>query len=214
MRSVLVNPERCIGCRHCEFECAVAHSQSLSATLAPFEQPVPVTRVHVEPGRVPTTSFPSLCRHCDPAPCERVCPTGAIRRDADGGWVLIDEARCIGCAMCAVVCPFDVITFHPPAERGDAPAVAVKCDGCAPRVRRGEAPACVEVCKVGALVFGDLNDLVASGRLREAGAALAAASTGADVTGRATAGWRAWGEAQARALTSPSHDGARTKEAS
>ncbi|MGD8533923.1 MAG: 4Fe-4S binding protein, partial [Gammaproteobacteria bacterium] len=28
MKTVFVNPERCIGCRQCEFACAVEHSHS------------------------------------------------------------------------------------------------------------------------------------------------------------------------------------------
>src|ERR1035437_7397194 len=84
--------------------------------------------------------------------------------------------------MCAAVCPFDVLTFHPLAD-GPGPdiAVAVKCDGCIERMRRGETPACAEVCKVDALVFGELNELMTAGRLRETGAVLAAA--GATPTG-------------------------------
>jgi Fe-S-cluster-containing dehydrogenase component len=78
--------------------------------------------------------------------------------------------------MCAVVCPFDVITFHPLATGPSAlTAVAVKCDGCQARVSRGEKPACVEACKVDALVFGELNELLAEARLGETGAVLAAA---------------------------------------
>jgi Fe-S-cluster-containing dehydrogenase component len=78
--------------------------------------------------------------------------------------------------MCAVVCPFDVITFHPLATGPSAQtAVAVKCDGCQARVSRGEKPACVEACKVDALVFGELNELLAEARLGETGAVLAAA---------------------------------------
>jgi len=104
--------------------------------------------------------------------------------------------------MCAVVCPFDVLTFHPVADGpGPEVAVAVKCDGCIERLRRGETPACAEVCKVDALVFGDLNELMAAGRLRETGAILAAA--GATPTappgGDPLAGWHAWGEATAAA---------------
>ena len=76
--------------------------------------------------------------------------------------------------------------------------MAVKCDGCVERLRRGEEPACAEVCKVDALVFGDLNELVSAGSLREAGAVLAA--SGADRRplpgGDPLAGWRAWGAAQ------------------
>ncbi|MGO9029558.1 MAG: 4Fe-4S dicluster domain-containing protein [Acidimicrobiales bacterium] len=204
MRSVFINPERCIGCLQCELACAVEHSTSQAEGRAFLEIPIPRKRVHVEAGPTPTFSFPNRCRHCDPAPCLQVCPSGAITRDDELGLVLVEPKRCIGCAMCAVVCPFDVVTFHPLADGpGPEVAVAVKCDGCVDRLRRGESPACSEVCKVDALVFGELNELVAAGRLRETGAVLAAA--GATPTalpgGDPLAGWRAWGGArQAAAL--------------
>jgi carbon-monoxide dehydrogenase iron sulfur subunit len=89
-----------------------------------------------------------------------VCPTAAISRDADSGIVDIDGDKCITCAMCAMVCPFDVLTFYPLAPGKPDKAVAVKCDHCVDRQLRGELPACVEACKVGALVFGDINELV------------------------------------------------------
>jgi carbon-monoxide dehydrogenase iron sulfur subunit len=199
MKTVFINPERCIGCLQCELACAVEHSASKDETLAFLEAPVPRKRVHVQAGPVPTFSFPNRCRHCDPAPCLQVCPTGAIYWDAGNALVLIDDKKCIGCAMCAVVCPFDVLTFHPLA--GSPTPVAVKCDGCIERVGRGDTPACVEVCKVDALVFGELNDLIAAGRVREAGAVLAA--TGATPTvspgGDPLAAWHAWGTAEATA---------------
>ncbi len=202
MQTVFINPERCIGCLQCELACAVEHSVSHDEARAFLETPVPRKRVHVEAGPVPTLAFPNRCRHCDPAPCLAVCPTGAITRDDDHGVVLVDPRRCIGCAMCAVVCPFDVVTFYPLAE-GPAPdvAVAVKCDGCVERLRRGDDPACVEVCKVDALVFGELNDLVAAGRVRQTDAVLAAASTSPTppVGGDPLAGGHDWGAAAARA---------------
>jgi len=202
MRTVFINPEQCIGCLHCEIACAVEHSVSKDMASAFLETPVPRKRIHVEAGPVATTAFPNRCRHCDPAPCQRVCPTGAITRETGEGVVLVDAGRCIGCAMCAVVCPFDVLTFHPLADGpGPDTAVAVKCDGCIDRVRRGEVPACVESCKVDALVYGEINELVAAGRLRETAVVLSAA----DPTptqgpgGDPLAGWHAWGQAQSSA---------------
>ncbi len=199
MRAVFINPEQCIGCLQCEIACAIEHSASQDGSVAFLETPVPRKRIHVQPGPVATTAFPNRCRHCEPAPCLQVCPAGAISRDLEARLVLIDEQRCIGCAMCAVVCPFDVLTFHPLAEGpGPETAVAVKCDGCIDRVHRGETPACVEACKVDALIYGDINDLVATGRLHDAGAVLAAAG-GARTDrpgGDPLAGWRAWGEAE------------------
>jgi len=198
MQTVFVNPERCIGCLQCELACAVEHSASQEASTAFLEAPVPRKRVHVEAGPMPALAFPNRCRHCDPAPCLLVCPSGAITREDALGLVLVEPRRCIGCAMCAVVCPFDVITFHPLAD-GPEPevSVAVKCDGCVERLRRGDEPACAEVCKVDALVFGDLNELVAAGSLRQAGVVLAAAGVGGPPMpeGDPLAGWRAWGAA-------------------
>jgi carbon-monoxide dehydrogenase iron sulfur subunit len=78
--------------------------------------------------------------------------------------------------MCAMVCPFDVLTFHALANGHAAHAVALKCDGCVKRLREGLEPACTEACKVGALLFGDLNEMVEEGRIREAAAVLAAAA--------------------------------------
>jgi len=201
METVFINPERCIGCLQCELACAVEHSESKVEALAFLEHPIPRKRVHVQSGGVPTYAFPNRCRHCDPAPCLQVCPTAAIHRDDAHGLVLVDDKKCIGCAMCAVVCPFDVLTFHPMLE-GPSPdvSVAVKCDGCVERVGRGETPACVEVCKVDALVYGELNDLLTEGRIRQTAVVLAATSATATVpAGDPLAAWHAWGEAESTA---------------
>ena len=112
MKTVFVNPERCIGCKQCEIACAVEHSQSKNLLQAVFETPKPYPRIHVAPGIYTTTSFPNKCRHCDPAPCQAVCPTGAISRESDLDIVVIDGDKCITCAMCAMVCPFDVIRYY------------------------------------------------------------------------------------------------------
>ncbi len=165
MKTVFVHPERCIGCKQCESACAVAHSQSKNLFLAVFESPAPKARIHAEQGLAMNTAFPNKCRHCSPAPCMSVCPSAAIRRDADyPDIVLIDAHKCIACGMCAMVCPFDVITYHPLAAAPDRQTVAVKCDHCIDRQRQALVPACVEVCKVKALEFGELNELVKAAR--------------------------------------------------
>ena len=174
MQTVFINRERCIGCRQCEFACAVEHSQSKDPTTAITEDPLPKARIHVSPGRAFNTAFPNRCRHCNPAPCEQVCPTGAVARDTERDLVLLDVHKCIACAMCAMVCPFDAVTFHPQANGMPTRVVATKCDGCIERLQNGQGPACVEACKSDALVFGELNELIASGRLRQSAAMLAA----------------------------------------
>lgn len=167
MKTVFVHPERCIGCKQCEAACAVAHSQSKNLFLSVFEVPAPKPRIHAEQGLVYNTAFPNKCRHCNPAPCQTVCPTGAIYRPEDFPEIVqINPKKCITCGMCAMVCPFDVITFYASIWKPEKSSVATKCDHCIERQRQGQIPACVEACKVGALQFGEINELVKSARTR------------------------------------------------
>ena len=200
MKTVFLNPERCLGCRQCEYACAVEHSQSKNAVLALSEHPPPRSRIHVSPGRTTNTSFPVRCRHCNPAPCEQVCPTGAMAHDPEHDLVQVNIDKCIACAMCAMVCPFDAVTFHPQLNGMPARTVATKCDGCFERLRADQQPACVEACKSGALVFGEINELVGSRWLRQSGVALRASASGetAAVAPANVVGWREWGESSAR----------------
>ena len=153
MKKVLVHPERCVGCMQCMVACAVEHSQTKSV-MAAFERPRPRSRIHVGAGTA-NEGFPNRCRHCDPAPCLGACLPGAIYRTREMETVLIDHDKCINCASCAMACPFGVLRFHADYMAPPGKAVAVKCDNCVERQRRGEIPACVETCKAGALTFED-----------------------------------------------------------
>jgi len=197
MKTVFVHPERCIGCKQCEVACAVAHSQSKNLFWAVFETPGPKPRIHAEAGLSLNTSFPNKCRHCNPAPCLLACPTGAIYRAGElPEIVMIDARKCIACGMCAMVCPFDVITYYAAAEAPHKTAVAIKCDHCIDRQRQGLVPACVEACKAGALEFGDLNELVKSARTRYSEAVFLAVGQRDQELSALPANveaWRAWG---------------------
>jgi carbon-monoxide dehydrogenase iron sulfur subunit len=204
MKTVFINPERCIGCKQCEAACTVAHSTTKNLFLAVFESPTPKPRIHAEPGFELNTSFPNKCRHCNPAPCQGVCPTGAIHRPGDHTEIVLIEGRkCIACGMCAMVCPFDVITYYASAAAPQKSSIAIKCDHCIERQRQGLIPACVEACKVGALQFGEINELVKEARGRyseriiqsigeetiaEAGIKTAPAPISIEI-------WRGWGSA-------------------
>ena len=159
MKTVFVHPERCIGCKQCEIACAVEHSQSKDLTLAIWEEPRPVPRIHVEASPYLTT-FPNKCRHCSPAPCAEICPTGALFREEATDTVKLHPEKCIACGMCAMVCPFDVIVFDTASYDGKFKIMNLKCDHCPDRTEQGLEPACVEVCKVSALEWGDMNELL------------------------------------------------------
>ncbi|HEX5591039.1 MAG TPA: 4Fe-4S dicluster domain-containing protein [Candidatus Limnocylindrales bacterium] len=102
---------------------------------------------------------PRLCMQCETSPCTEVCPVGATYRTEDG-IILVDPRRCIGCGYCVVACPYGARYLAPAADRAPngTPGIADKCTWCYHRISRGDLPACVEVCPVGARRFGDASD--------------------------------------------------------
>lgn len=159
MKTVFVRQDRCVGCRHCEIACAVEHSENKELFLTFSEDKPSHPRIHVE-SVDNYLSFPNRCRHCDPAPCMQVCPTRALSRDEATGSVLVSYTRCIQCSVCAMACPFGIITFQKVRELDSDREVNAKCDNCIGRLSEGRIPACAEACKTGALEFGDVNDII------------------------------------------------------
>ena len=157
MKQVMVHPERCVGCIQCMIACATAHSQTRQLLTALMETPLPKSRVHVGAGLY-NEGFPNRCRHCNPAPCMAACLAGAILRDPERDTVLVNPDKCINCASCAMACPYGVIRFHEDRTAPPEKTVAVKCDNCDQRQAEGLIPACVEVCKSGALTFEESTD--------------------------------------------------------
>ena len=90
-----------------------------------------------------TVHFPKSCLHCEHAACVTVCPTGASYKRAEDGIVLVDEALCIGCGLCAWACPYGARELD--ADRG----VMKKCTLCIDRIynanlaEEDRIPACV-----------------------------------------------------------------------
>ncbi len=196
MKTVMVHPQRCVGCMQCQSACAVAHSHTQTLYGAVFEEPRPAPRIHVGPGPG-NLAFPNKCRHCDPAPCMQACMPAALWRDIPTGAVLVDPSRCINCGMCAMACPFGVIRYRADA-RTPGRTVAVKCDNCVERQKEGRVPACVETCLVGALEFGDPNEILRdeSRRLaREVSLGIRQAPAAIPQRPEAVELWRAMGDA-------------------
>ena len=125
--------------------------------------------------------IPIFCNHCEKPPCVKVCPTKATFKRKSDGIVMMDMHRCIGCRYCMVGCPYGSRSFNfmtpwprPFDKNGTPPnldyptrmrGVVEKCTFCSERLveaeRQGKhtyTPACVEVCPVKALTFGDVMD--------------------------------------------------------
>jgi len=146
---IVVNPEKCVACRTCEIQCAVAHSKSKKLEEAICEVQISAPRINV--GSVLEAAIPLQCRHCEDAPCVEACPTKAIDRPDKESPVLINSDKCVGCKMCILVCPFGVINMN---KKGKA---ILKCDLCFERLEKGEKPACVSGCPTHAIEFKEVT---------------------------------------------------------
>ena len=157
---IVVEIEKCMGCRSCEFACAVAHSSSKDTQTIIIEEERPGYRINIEAYGV--NAVPVHCNHCEEAACLLACPTGAIHRKGDKGPVLFDAERCISCRMCVLACPFGVITMSPSGKG------VLKCDHCVERLAEGQEPACVVHCPTGALLFVEEEEVGKSKRKKAA----------------------------------------------
>ena len=75
-------------------------------------------------------NLPRPCFHCEHPSCVAVCPTHATYKDPNGGFVLIDWNKCIGCKYCMIACPYGVrfFTDEKPVVEPDIKSV-FKSDG-------------------------------------------------------------------------------------
>ena len=143
---------RCIKCWACQVSCKQWNGIKAGAW----------TRRHLvetDEGTFPQVNrtFVSVaCNHCESPACVESCPTGALSKREEDGLVVVDDSMCIGCQICARVCPFDI-----PQYRDDDGSMD-KCDGCLGCGRTPEdEPHCVASCPTKALHFGPLEEMKA-----------------------------------------------------
>ena len=103
---MVIDLEKCMGCRACMEACKVENNTPESAFW--------MNVFRFEEGEYPDVHVGFLvrpCQHCDNAPCVKVCPVQARYMQEDG-IVLTDFKRCIGCRYCIVACPYGVNHFN------------------------------------------------------------------------------------------------------
>lgn len=147
---LVVDLERCIGCRTCTIACKVEHGIEVGSGI----RVVTVGSPHEDTpaGEYPKLSMtftPMTCMQCKQPPCLDACPTEAICKRADG-IVLIDEGKCNGCQECLPVCPYGALVFD--SKLG----LPRKCNLCSERLDQGLQPFCALCCPEQAISCGDL----------------------------------------------------------
>jgi Fe-S-cluster-containing hydrogenase component 2 len=155
---IIVDHEKCTGCRNCEMACSVFHVRACN----PSKSAVRIVKWERE-----GLDVPIVCQQCEDPACADICPVQAISRDADTGAMIVDRDLCVGCRMCIVACPFGAVTLDRDRRQ------AIKCDLCG-----GVEPWCVRVCEPGALDY-QLPSTVSLRKKRAAGRRLMEALRGA-----------------------------------
>jgi len=133
---ILIDQDKCTGCRLCEMVCSVKHEGVSNPSRA---------RISIIKWFMEGFFMPMLCQQCMEAPCVSVCPKDALSRDDELGTVKLDYDLCIGCKMCVTACPFGGMGIDTVTNK------VIKCDLC-----DGD-PQCVRFCFPGALQYVEAN---------------------------------------------------------
>ncbi|SDC00107.1 MULTISPECIES: 4Fe-4S dicluster domain-containing protein [unclassified Candidatus Frackibacter] len=105
---MVIDLHKCAGCGACVISCKNENNVQEGFYWGHY--------THKTVGKFPNVSYefiPTLCNHCDNAPCVEVCPVGAMHKDEDGtGLTLHDPDKCIGCKRCQKADPYGVINYN------------------------------------------------------------------------------------------------------
>ena len=133
---LIVDHEKCTGCRICELVCSVNKEGAANPAHA---------RIHTVKWEMEGSYVPIFCRQCVDPTCAAVCPMNAISRDDYLDLTKVDDALCIGCRACISACAFGGVGFNQETQK------TMRCDTC------GGQPTCVDFCETGALIFIDVE---------------------------------------------------------
>jgi Fe-S-cluster-containing hydrogenase component 2 len=138
-KTFFIRAEFCTGCEICRVACSMVKEREVNPAKARLK----VNRIVMD-----GIMIPFICLNCKDPSCMRACRRGAITKDTETGWVVIDKEKCNDCALCIAACPFSAINLTPDKK-------VLLCDVC------GGNPKCAEMCPTGALQFADRDKGVA-----------------------------------------------------
>ena len=158
----------CIGCKACEVACkqwnqlpsdglkftGYSYDNTLHLSETTWRHVAFVEQIDQDRKREGSRwlMMSDVCKHCQEAPCQEACPTGAIITNEFGN-VYVQPDICNGCGYCVAACPFGVL------GRSETDGHAHKCTLCYDRQKGGLEPACAKACPTDSIQFGPLEEL-------------------------------------------------------
>lgn len=103
---MVIDLQGCTGCGGCIISCKNENNLDSGVFWS--------NKISRTTGRFPNVRFeyiPTLCNHCEKAPCVQVCPTAAMHK-GPGDITMHDPKKCIGCKTCMAACPYGSIYFN------------------------------------------------------------------------------------------------------
>ena len=117
MRLKVVDAEKCVGCQCCMFACTRRFGKSGTSKSS----------IHIKSNGENGKGFIVIvCRACKSPPCAEVCPNNALKL-RNGGGVVLDSAKCIGCGMCKNACILKAVF----TDNKNKPMICIHCGTCA-----------------------------------------------------------------------------------
>ncbi|MBQ2379475.1 MAG: 4Fe-4S dicluster domain-containing protein [Akkermansia sp.] len=179
--ALVIDTALCDGCSACTLACRAENNiPTVGAAELANHRDLQWLRIdHYRDAAQQSRYVPVMCRQCENAPCEAVCPVHATVHTDEGLNTMV-YPRCWGTRYCSAACPYEARTFNyrdysrqeqAATARPANPQVTVrtrgimeKCTYCVQRInaarRKGNATpqtACQQACPRGAIRLVDLR---------------------------------------------------------